>query len=143
MGVALRTRTRNTFYQDKLEPRPRQNPKYPQPKTRNFWRFRKGVGGRGLATNKPLKRGQKVLQKCVPILPRGHRKKGTEKSPESLVFEGFLRANPPLSANPFSKLLKFHGMEVVLQKDPETPRCPQNWSSHFRPQNCEREILRT
>ena len=57
-------------------------------------RFRKGVGGRGLATNKPPNRAQKVLQKCVPILLRGHRKKGTEKRPKSLAFEGFLRANP-------------------------------------------------
>ena len=30
-----------------------------------FRRFQKGVGGRGLATNKPPKRAQKVLQKCV------------------------------------------------------------------------------
>ena len=36
-----------------------------------YQRFRKGVGGRGLATNKPPKRAQKVLQKCVPILLRG------------------------------------------------------------------------
>ena len=52
-------------------------------------RFRKGVGGRGLATNKPPKRAQKVLQKCVPLLLRGHRKKGAEKRLESLAFEGF------------------------------------------------------
>ena len=63
---------------------------------------RKGLAGEGW---RPLKRAQKVLQKCVPILLRGHRKKGTEKRPKSLGFEGFLRANP-LSANPFSKLLK-------------------------------------
>ena len=57
-------------------------------------RFRKGVGGRGLATNKPPKRAQKVLQKCVPLLLRGHRKKGTEKRLESLACERFPRANP-------------------------------------------------
>ena len=66
-----------------------------------FQRFRKGVGGRGLATNKPRKRAQKVLQKCVPILLRGHRKKGTEKRPKSLAFEGFLRANPLCPPTPF------------------------------------------
>ena len=57
-------------------------------------KFRKGVGGRGLATNKPPTRAQKVLQKYVPLLLRGHRKKVTEKRPESLAFEGFPRANP-------------------------------------------------
>ena len=64
-------------------------------------RFRKGVGGRGLATNKNPKKSPKVLQKCVPILLRGHRKKGTEKRPESLGFEGFLRANPLCPPTPF------------------------------------------
>ena len=64
-------------------------------------RFRKGVGGRGLATNKPSKKSTKVLQKCVPILLRGHRKKGTEKRPKSLGFEGFLRANPLCPPTPF------------------------------------------
>ena len=34
-------------------------------------RFRKGVGGRGLATNKPRKTAQNILQKCVPLLLRG------------------------------------------------------------------------
>ena len=33
-------------------------------------RFRKGVGGRGLATNKPQRAGKKVLQKRVPLLLR-------------------------------------------------------------------------
>ena len=64
-------------------------------------RFRKGVGGRGLAINKPPKRAQKVPQKCVPLLLRGHRKKGAEKRPESLVFEGRLRANPLCPPTPF------------------------------------------
>ena len=64
-------------------------------------RFRKGVGGRGLPTNKPPKKSPKVLQKCVPILLRGLRKKGTEKRPKSLGFEGFLRANPLCPPTPF------------------------------------------
>ena len=72
----------------------------------NSQRFRNRVGGRGLATHKPPKR-QEVLQKCVPLLLRRHRrKKGTEKRPECPAYEGFPRANPPLPANPFSKLLK-------------------------------------
>ena len=40
------------------------------------------------------KRAHKVLQKCVPLLLRGHRKRGTEKRPESLAHEGFPRGNP-------------------------------------------------
>ena len=59
-----------------------------------------------MATNEPPKRTPKVLQKCVPLLLRGHREKGTEKRPESLAFKGFPRANPlspPLPADPFSK----------------------------------------
>ena len=67
----------------------------------NSQRFRRGVGGRGLATNKPPKRAQKVLQQCVPLLLRGHRKKGTEKRPESLAYEGFFRANPLCPPTPF------------------------------------------
>ena len=67
----------------------------------DFQRFQKGVGGRGLATNRPPKRSPKVLQKCVPILLRGHRKKGTEKRPESLANEGFPRANPLCPPTPF------------------------------------------
>ena len=47
-------------------------------------RFRKGVGGRELAINKPPKTGQKVRQKCVPLLLRGDRKKGAEKTPQTL-----------------------------------------------------------
>ena len=66
-----------------------------------FRRFRKGVGGRGLATNKPPKRATKVRQTCVPILLRGHRKKGTEKRPEFLAFEEFPRANPLCPPTPF------------------------------------------
>ena len=41
--------------------------------------FEKGLAGGGLATNRPQNTAQKVLQKYVPLLLRGHRKKGTEK----------------------------------------------------------------
>ena len=50
--------------------------------------FEKGLAGGGW--RQTPKRAQKVLQKCAPILLRGHRKKGTEKRPKSLGFEGFL-----------------------------------------------------
>ena len=82
-----------------------------------FQRFRKGVGGMGLATNKPPKRAQKVLQKCVPIFLRGHRKNVQKRGVNpwslkgffALVFEGFLRANPLFLPTPFSKLLTLVG----------------------------------
>ena len=48
-------------------------------------RFRKGVGGRVLATKEPPKIGKKVPQKFVPLLLRGHRQKGAEKRPQSLA----------------------------------------------------------
>ena len=49
----------------------------------------------------PRKEPKNVLQKCVPVLLRGHRKRGTEKRPKSLAFEGFLRANPLCPLTPF------------------------------------------
>ena len=58
-------------------------------------RFRKGVGGRGLATNKPPKRAQKVLQKSVPILLRGHRKKRVQKRGQNFwPLKGFFAPTP-------------------------------------------------
>ena len=59
-----------------------------------YQRFRKGVGGMGLATNKPPKRAQKVLQKCVPIFLRGHRKKGTERGLNLWSLKGFFAPTP-------------------------------------------------
>ena len=56
-----------------------------------FQRFQKGVGGRGLGTNTPL-----------PLLLRGHRKKGTEKRPG---IRSISSRQPLVSANPFSKFL--------------------------------------
>ena len=73
----------------------------------HFQRFRKGVGGKGLATDKPPKRAQKVLQKFVPLLLSGHRKKGTENRPKSLAFEGFLHANPLCPPTPFRNFWHF------------------------------------
>ena len=53
--------------------------------------WREGVGDK-----QTFKQEAKSSPECVPILLRGHRKKGTEKRPKSLGFEA-------LSANPFSK----------------------------------------
>ena len=69
-----------------------------------FQRFQKGVGGRGLATTKPPRRAQKVLQKCVPLLLRGALEKGYRKRPESLAHEEFPRANPLCPPTPFRNL---------------------------------------
>ena len=53
-------------------------------------RFRKGVGGRGLATNP-----KKFSRNVSPLLLRGHRKKGTEKSLQSLArMKDFLAPTP-------------------------------------------------
>ena len=61
----------------------------------------KGVGGRGLATNRHPKNSQKTFSRSVPRSPKGHRKEGAEKRPLGRISS----RQPPLSANPFSKLV--------------------------------------
>ena len=51
-----------------------------------FRGFEKGLAGGGWRQTNPQKEPKKVLQKCAPLLLRGHRKKGTEKRPESLCL---------------------------------------------------------
>ena len=57
----------------------------------NYWeasqRFRKGVGGRGLATNRCQNTAKIDPQNCVPLLPRVAYEKGHRKRPESLIFQ--------------------------------------------------------
>ena len=65
-------------------------------------RFRKGVGGRGLATDSARNTAKNVPQNCVLLLIRGHRKKGAEKRPESL-FSGWIALCQPPPA-PFRNL---------------------------------------
>ena len=67
----------------------------------NIQRFRKGVGGRGLATNSAQNTAKHVSQNSVPLLIRGHRKKKTEKRLEFMVWEGFPCANPLCPPTPF------------------------------------------
>ena len=43
-------------------------------------RFRKGVGGRGLATNSTQNTANILPQNCVILLIRGHRERGLETS---------------------------------------------------------------
>ena len=62
--------------------------------------FEKGLAGGGWRQTNP-KKIPKSFQKCVPILLRRHRKKGTEKRRKSLAFEGLLRANPLCPPTPF------------------------------------------
>ena len=73
-------------------------------------RFRKGVGGRGLATN----RAQNVVQNSSPELchpsSSGHRKKGTEKTSESLASEESLGANPLCPPTPFRNFRLWKGV---------------------------------
>ena len=71
------------------------------PHCRAFRGFEKGLAGGGWRQTNPPKRAQKVLQKFVPLLLKGHRRKGTEKRPESLAFKGFPRANPLCPPTPF------------------------------------------
>ena len=66
---------------------------------------KRGWRGGGWRQKNPKKEPKKILHKCVPLLLKGGREKGTEKRPEFLAYEGFPRANPRLSANPFSKPL--------------------------------------
>ena len=48
--------------------------------------FDKGLEGGGLQLTNPQKQpAQKLLQKCVPLLQRGHRKKGVEKGLQFLA----------------------------------------------------------
>ena len=51
-------------------------------------RFRKGVGGRRLATNSSPNAAKCVPQNYVLLLKRGHRKKAAEKRRESMAWEG-------------------------------------------------------
>ena len=59
-----------------------------------FFKFRKGVGGRGLATNKPKKGAPKVLQKYVSLLVRGHRKRVQKRGLNLLHMKDFLAPTP-------------------------------------------------
>ena len=69
-------------------------------------RFRKGVGGRGLATNSAQNAAENVPQNCVFLLIRGHRQKGAAKRLESMAREGFPCTNPLCPPTPFRDLRK-------------------------------------
>ena len=72
--------------------------------TQDNQRFRKGVGGRGLA-NKPPKPGKKFSRNMFPFLLRWHRKR-VQKRGLNLWHRKNFSAPTPMSANPFSKLLR-------------------------------------
>ena len=60
----------------------------------NYQRFRKGVGGRGLATSSVQNTAKMPPRIVSSYFIRGHRKKGGRKKPEFRVWEGFPCANP-------------------------------------------------
>ena len=68
--------------------------------------FKKGLAGGGWRPTAPKKTAKIVPQNCVLLLIRGHRKKGTGKRPQSMVWEGFPCANPFCPPSPFSTPLK-------------------------------------
>ena len=69
-----------------------------------------------VATNRPPKKtAEKVLQNCVALLLRGHRKKGTEKRPQSLAQEGLLRGNPLCPPTPF-ETFEFSGTQSTVAR---------------------------
>ena len=88
------------------------NPNPPNPKilenykkiTQNGQRFREGVGGRGLATDRALN-AAKIAPRIVSTFSQGrNRENDAEKMPESLVKQGFPRANPLCPPTPFQNL---------------------------------------
>ena len=67
--------------------------------------FEKGLADRwGLATNSAQNAAKNVPQNCVLLIRRGHRKKGSEKRPESMVWDGFPCANSLCPPTPFRNL---------------------------------------
>ena len=64
-------------------------------------KFRKGVGGRGLASNSAQNTAKMGPQDCALLLIRGHRKKGQKKRPELMVWGRFPRADPLCPPAPF------------------------------------------
>ena len=96
-------------------------------------RFRKGVGGRRLATNSAQNAAKtKTPQNCVLLLIRGHRKKGAAKRPEFMVFEGFPSFNPLCPPTPFEtsdfRWLRFANQPAPYRglSGPSGPKCPKS-----------------
>ena len=72
--------------------------------------FEKGWAGGGWRQTNPQKSPKSPPEMCPHSPLRGHRKKGTEKRPESLAFEGFLRANPLCPPTPFRNFWLSQGL---------------------------------
>ena len=95
-------------------------------------RVRKGVGGRGLTTNKPPKRAKKVLQKCVPLLLRGHRKKVQKRGLNLWPLKDFLAPTPSVRQPLFEtsesgKRVRNQLPELRGPKSPKSPKERQSW----------------
>ena len=79
--------------------------------SKGFWR--EGVGDQ----QRPKCSKTCPPELCFPTHKGAQpRKKGAEKRPESMVWEGCPCANPPLSANPFSKPLTKGGVQQHLRR---------------------------
>ena len=80
---------------------PKVGPRPPSFQTPKFRGFEKGLAGGGWRLAGTKIQQKIVLQKCVPLLIGGDRKKGAEKRPESVAWEGFPRAHPLSPPTPF------------------------------------------
>ena len=91
----------------------------------NFQRFRKGVGGRGLATSKPPERAPKNLQKCVPLLPRGDREKVQKRGLNLWPFKAFLAPTPSVR-QPLFETSEILSSEGCSENTPELVESSEN-----------------
>ena len=99
-----------------------------------------------MATSKPPKKSQKVLQKCVPLLLRGHRKNGTERGLNLWSLKDFLAPTPSVRQPLFethslltdlSLPLAVHdGVEVFLRPS-SVARTP---AANCMPSSCFRSV---
>ena len=72
-----------------------------------FRRLRKGGWQEGVGDKQTPKKNPKSSPEMCPHSPKGAQEKGDRKEPQSLAFQGFLRANPFCPPTPFPKLLIF------------------------------------
>ena len=78
----------------------------------NIRGFEKGLAGSGLATNSAQNTVRIVPQNCVLLLTRGPRKKVQKRELESMLWEGFRRANPSVHQPLFETNFRAHGIRT-------------------------------
>ena len=67
----------------------------------NLRDFEKGLAGGDWRPTVPTMQQKMLPQNCVLLLIRGHGRKGAEKRPQFMVWEGFPCANPLCPPTPF------------------------------------------